>query len=365
MKKLLTVTLVIAFILSMTGISLANYGVHGDPAQTESPYFAEETDGCAGCHRAHTAVGERLAFAAGIGETIAESTVPGTSASGFCLVCHGTGGSLADTDVISGTFKLNRRVPNNPPNPSQDNQTLNAGGFNTVGATAATSIHKIGGVSVTCWGGDDTSDLDALRTLDCGHCHDPHGSANYRLLVTDGTDSIDSYETGWQTSGYSPDYTMEANATSYYKQAASTDEGISSHCWKSDCHYQYEAADDAGHTSQGEYTTETYDPNTTSYSYQAKTRYRHPVNIPLANYAADTNYAGAKVITTNLPLDQDDAPGADDDNQQDDWVSCITCHKGHGTENTMSDQAAGVPPAGNSTFLRMDNRGVCQDCHEK
>ncbi len=54
--------------------------------------------------------------------------------------------------------------------------------------------------------------------------------------------------------------------------------------------------------------------------------------------------------------------------------TCIQCHVAHGTDATMSGYAQGVTPNGGATgepasqesfLLRLNNRGVCQTCHNK
>jgi hypothetical protein len=55
-------------------------------------------------------------------------------------------------------------------------------------------------------------------------------------------------------------------------------------------------------------------------------------------------------------------------------VGCLSCHVAHGSSATMGTNSGAVPwpgggttPAGNarSSLLRVDNRGVCQSCHNK
>jgi predicted CXXCH cytochrome family protein len=55
-----------------------------------------------------------------------------------------------------------------------------------------------------------------------------------------------------------------------------------------------------------------------------------------------------------------------------DMMTCLTCHRAHGTAATMGDEAAipartisGVafPSGTNSMLLRLNDRGVCQQCH--
>lgn len=45
--------------------------------------------------------------------------------------------------------------------------------------------------------------------------------------------------------------------------------------------------------------------------------------------------------------------------------SCLTCHYSHGSAAQATGYAAGVAPAGDSALLFLNNRGVCQACHNK
>jgi hypothetical protein len=68
-------------------------------------------------------------------------------------------------------------------------------------------------------------------------------------------------------------------------------------------------------------------------------------------------------LTTGLPLEQPD--GYSTTQQVTDQLFCLTCHFAHGSSATASNMAANVPPANDSALMRMDNRGVCEECHKK
>ncbi len=82
-------------------------------------------------------------------------------------------------------------------------------------------------------------------------------------------------------------------------------------------------------------------------------RYRHKMNVPIIG--------GSYSLTTTLPLEDPtgDGPSADDE------LFCLTCHLAHGSPATAAGYAANVAPANDSVLLRIDNRGVCQNCHKK
>ncbi|MFU8891855.1 MAG: hypothetical protein ACNA76_09470, partial [Anaerosomatales bacterium] len=102
------------------------------------------------------------------------------------------------------------------------------------------------------------------------------------------------------------------------------------------------------------------------------TRYRHPVNVNLSEFAGPR-----ALIDPALPLAQ--TPGVEDEHFLDSWVDCLTCHVSHGSTAEMTGFAnvfdstdpeagsgvGGVDPANSSALLRLDNRGVCQECHNK
>jgi hypothetical protein len=61
-------------------------------------------------------------------------------------------------------------------------------------------------------------------------------------------------------------------------------------------------------------------------------------------------------------------------NEGSDWIECLTCHRAHGTKATMTGWATaanmsltGSPYVGSeeSALLRLNNRGVCETCHNK
>jgi hypothetical protein len=154
-------------------------------------------------------------------------------------------------------------------------------------------------------------------------------------------------------------------------------------------------------------------------------RHRHPMNVPLTNWQQGgsnpelnpTWVAGDRALVVDpaewqnfdssipyydIPLDHAAGyPPVDSQSEQGtaanpnanqqykiaDWIECLTCHRAHGTEATMSGYAGatltpatiegfntlvpnpgqddGVPPTGDSALLRAPNRGVCERCHNK
>jgi len=180
-KILFTLAFVIILALALTGTASANGGPHGG--------YTATTDACAGCHRAHTAVGPNLLVE--------------TSTYALCMTCHGSTAGGADTDVLDGyylhtrsssaegqtlTGDYNGTMP--PPGGSPTAGILLGGGFAYYRGIAITSTHDATGASGrAAWGnGDLRTDSTPTNIADtqfnCASCHDPHGSSNYRILKT-------------------------------------------------------------------------------------------------------------------------------------------------------------------------------------
>lgn len=268
-------------------------------------------DGCAGCHRAHTAKAGNL-----LKTTVAQ----------LCTTCH-QGGTGAQTDVMGGV------AYSAVTGGTATAGALRGGGFTTAaldtkGAVrttktipalgtplATTSAHSYDGSSQTAWGSGTTGAGNAVA-LSCTSCHDPHGNGNYRILrpiasggtgtavnITDAT--VKNYTTTnfWNA--------QDTNSTSFISSISS---------WCAQCHTRY-VGTDAG--------TNTGDPTFT---------FRHETT---------DNTAGGP--------------------------NCIQCHVAHGSNAAMTGQASSsVPlpngsaaPAGDSRLLRLDNRGTCIMCHNK
>ena len=120
--------------------ALADNGPHGGYTATNTP------DGCAACHRAHTAQGEMLLVAS---DTYA-----------LCTSCHGSAAAGAQTNVIDGVYA---EGVDDPGGEGTKAGGLRAGGFeNTLMNTdfsltppasrATTSAHMVNGGTGTVWG---------------------------------------------------------------------------------------------------------------------------------------------------------------------------------------------------------------------
>jgi predicted CXXCH cytochrome family protein len=332
-RKTLFVTaacLILAFATS--GLVVADGGPHGG--------YTATTDGCAGCHRAHTAIGPRLLVEA--------------STYDLCMSCHGSGGLGANTNVDDGIYLSSRDDPPGGANGNvgagntPDNAPLLGGGFVTYQGLGVTSVHDVDPTAATdlAWGNSVDRGLTAglvVGPLSCASCHDPHGSDNYRILraqvngVAVSVAQVDE--------GAAKDYDTEQWGA-----------GMSAFCGA--CHAAYhETGADVGH----DLTNQTFGGGFT-----------HRVDMPWNGDGltdpvigvGGTNPEGGWAGYT-LPLAQTGSG---------DLVVCSTCHLSHGTSAQMigfADPAfdpsgpQGPIPAGDSSLLRLDNRGVCEVCHQK
>jgi predicted CXXCH cytochrome family protein len=304
------------------GTAFADNGPHGG--------YTATTDACAGCHRAHTAVGPKL--------LVASTTYD------LCMTCHGAAGTGANTNVLDGVY-ANRAVPARSEGTA--NGGLLGGGFanarmatdggTTSASGATTSTHNVNGTAAgTVWGFgaiSATANTGASGVaMDCTSCHDPHGKASstglptYRILRDQPHGALGgaafSASTLADVGGVSalPDpvtKTYTVGAASYFGQDYGT-LGTSLASWCSTCHQRYMAQTADAETSSGD----------------AVYTYRH----------VSSGVGGP---------------------------NCLSCHVAHGSASHMSgyaDSAGGQPgntSATDSALLRLDNRGVCQGCHHK
>ncbi|MBI5934807.1 MAG: hypothetical protein HY867_13975 [Chloroflexi bacterium] len=312
MKKVLfALALVIVFALALVGTAAANGGPHGG--------YTATTDACAGCHRAHTAVGPNLLVE--------------TSTYDLCMSCHGSAGAGADTNVEDGFFLSTRSASTTGTANTADNAPLLAGGFAFYKTVAVTSSHNMTGAGNTnlAWGNGATNRGVQVAITDatftCASCHDPHGSPNYRILKAAVNGAAVSVT---QVDEAAKDYDTEQWGA-----------GQSNIC--AACHGAYhKTAVGQGSTLDG-------------------TTYTHRIDMSYA-YGANANPETVGFGGYFLPL----AGGN---------VACQTCHLPHGSSAAMSGFANGGPTGsgslpGNTTatdsaLLRLDNRAVCEVCHQK
>jgi predicted CXXCH cytochrome family protein len=317
----MVVGLVLAF--ATAGMALASGGPHGG--------FTATTDACAGCHRAHTATGPNLLM------------VP--SGYDLCISCHGAAATGANTNVDDGYYLSTRddlggdydegaaNTPNYAP--------LLGGGFVNYQGAAVTSIHRPDGEETAAWGnGVPRGSLaDLSEALNCASCHDPHGSPNYRIINV-------------QINGVSVSVAQvdEGAAKDYDEEHWGA--GTSSVC--AACHSAYHVTrpDSGSHNQDDGSGNLDYGGDISTFAHRVDMSYdtgynQNPETVGLSGYY--------------LPLAESGVA---------DRVVCMTCHLPHGASTTMVGNAdlGGLPgetSATDSALLRIDNRGVCQVCHQQ
>lgn len=304
-------------------------------------------DDCAACHRAHRGAAEPL--------LVTEEDL-------LCLSCHGDSAMGSDLNVSAGTEEdtggalrgggfSNARIKTDDPSlpPSATILALPAPGEPTQ------SNHSVDSSVQTIWGyGDISAAGDPGRTgfgLACGKCHDPHGSGNYRALRTTPAGLL---EYGQPRPSWMPDLTglladesPKQYSISDYWQVTYTDQWVDSNGdniadqettgrqvgkWCTTCHTRYWASTGSADTDSGD----------------AIFAYRHTTNPE----GRDTHGKAGAVTLSG---------------------SCLKCHVAHGSNATMGYNSGNVENpdgtvgsgANNSKLLKMDNRGICQKCHNK
>lgn len=383
MKKLgLILLLAFALVLLYGGVAYANFGPHGG--------YSDDTDACAGCHRAHTSFSP-IVWRDGAGAAHSALLVSGSSSiQEFCYVCHGDFAPGASTNVYAGVFDAGPSSgAGSPPGGysyvtnSTFNAPLNGGGMSYMATDSGapffmpvTSAHESSVVVPGILWGDGLAANTAFD-LTCTSCHDPHGSSNYRLLkdqvngrtvggYTGANQDVPapyviSREAGYPSGGwllhepgasqmttYLPNYTT----AEYAWMTTDTILGQRSmSAWCSACHERYIDPDDTTGTAEtpwGIAGATTYDyigyesyPASGAVNLGARARHRHPVNITLVTGRGPTRALQREVVTsTLLPLEA--RPGSPNPRgtwDYQDYLGCLTCHVAHGTSVIMTGWA--------------------------
>lgn len=375
--------------------ALADGGPH--VAANNSGSSTLTADGCAGCHRAHTAQGALLLRADG---------------NDLCLSCHGATGTGATTDVENGVqySAANDGTP-------ADNAVLGAlrgGGFVDaridaanpirVAYTSGTSVRQsakvpvlgsgqavtsahialVGatGVAAThkAWGNGAVGTAGSGPTVDleCATCHNPHGNGMYRILnpvpnptATSGTFAAVAAPGVSITDAADPtnatrNYTViQVTGPSYLLLASNVVTAGYGNTTGDYLHRKLPWNGTSGTTNDA--------PNGLPLSFNAQmnawcaschTRYSTSSNLdnnpsaityptgtgPYNTASGDAIYMYRHSTTSNKP--------------------CTTCHVSHGSNAVMDGAFSSTFPypdgssAPSSRLLKAGNRGTCQLCHD-
>ena len=363
-----------------------------------------DADGCAGCHRAHTAQGEML-LAEGNPEEL-------------CLSCHGAAGAGATTDVETG---VQYALGVGDVRGATEAGVLRAGGFveARMDSTDTTRISyprlQGGGVSTwfsshvrvlpagapvtsahmafdgtavvaqgVAWGnGGLNSGVGVAFATTCTTCHNPHGNGNYRILnpipgdgtgplveaaavnVTDAALPVGTDAAGTRNYTILWGRTLADVVTAAYPGGGT---GISG----GDYWRDYLPWDGVPGLSAGGLPTPASGVNGDRPMYVPGgtnlTGFRGQITAWCST--CHTRYSGVTGATVNTG---DDVFMYRHDVGQ---SECTQCHVAHGSNAVMPgtfsatapypDAAGGAAPItnGSSRLLKIANRGTCQGCHD-
>lgn len=374
-------------------------------------------DSCAGCHRAHTALGEYL--------------LRSSSIEGLCLTCHGSAGAGATTDVALG---IQFRAAGSVSGPGQDPTSvtavagaLRAGGFlearigsgsdplaanrpsrisfprwdGTVSqirtwfsaevpvlpaGMPATSAHLAldgaTGVSATntAWGNGPlgTASTGPIVQLDCTSCHNPHGNGSYRILnpvpdpgVVSGTFLGVAWPGVGVTDATAPPLGEYRNYTVIDAPVLS---GVGADPTAGDYWRLYRPWN-------GVPTYDPLNPGADTHGIVPATGLSgdQPAGTTGATFRGQmTAWCAACHTRYPAPGSASSTPSVDPVytyRHQTNQTACTQCHVAHGSNAVMGGSASstftypvevgGTPLAGpSSRLLKIDNRGTCSACHD-
>lgn len=325
--------------------------------QTNGPHgkFTDNTEACGRCHALHTAKSSRLIrfTTMPVGGT-ANNTIYGT-----CTYCHNFNGQ-STYDVKDGMIWDTADGKRYATSGGGFERMLVVEGEPAVATVVKTSsshmVNKTNGTRFKAPGGYDGGDTSLHIELSCTACHNPHGSVNSRILR----------EKILVGSAFgTPDLRSTSVAPIYIKvtkpfndESVTYNTQITKFC--ATCHNDYYSS--SAYSQSGD-----YDP----------TKYRHKIGMAPNEGINNGSTTGLGYNGTKFSL-----PTATWPNTTPGTVECITCHYVHGTftrvariptadniyvssaDNSIDLQnLPGYPNQEPPKNLRLDNRGVCQNCH--
>jgi len=386
--------------------TLADGGPHVAPAN--SGFSTLTADGCAGCHRAHTAQGAMLLAA--------------PTEEALCLSCHGADGAGATTDVESGIqYTVAARTTGSPvlgalrnggfvearidsANPSRVTYMRNttatsqrtkvsvlASGLPVTSAHIAFDGTAVGAKGIA-WGnisGTPGTTFDpasnpggTVSGLTCASCHNPHGNGNYRILNpipaphTETGDTFAAATTGIVvTDAALPPQDADGNFTdvrnyTVIQAMGGTGTLLASQVlalpgytnlmgdyfhrtvpWDPEVDYTVPPPTGVTANDAPNGLASAFNGQINQWCSQCHSRYLAVTTRPYETDSGDAIFTYRHSNTSNKP--------------------CTTCHVAHGTNAEMNgtfSQARTYPDGSaggtDSRLLKIDNRGTCQACHD-
>jgi predicted CXXCH cytochrome family protein len=361
-------------------------------------------DGCAGCHRAHTARGEML-LAEGDPEEL-------------CLACHGAAGAGATTDVETG---VQYALGVSDVRGATAAGVLRAGGFVSARMDSAdaerVSYPKLSGPGVATWfsshvrvlaagqpvtsahmaftgtavvargvawgNGGLNSGVGVAFATTCTTCHNPHGNGNYRILNPipgDGTGPLVEAAEVNVTDAALPAGTDAAGTRNYTILWGRTLADVIANAYPGggtgiaggDYWRDYLPWNGVPGLSAGGLPTPATGTNGDRPMYVPGGTNLNGFRGQITAWCSSchTRYSGVTGATVNTG---DDIFTYRHDVGQ---TECTQCHVAHGSNAVMPgtfsavapypDAAGGAAPitSGSSRLLKIANRGTCQGCHD-
>lgn len=341
-KAKLYLVLAVALVASLAFAAPAFAWTHGQ--------FSATTDACGGCHVAHAAQLPKLLKA-------------GATQTHFCFLCHGDGATSAPYDVKDGITSPDKNTwrPSTAGGFVRQWVDTNGNGLPEPGElVSVTSRHNVWGLEGES-GAPDASDPRGDYFIPgstnrftgtgfvCGSCHDPHdgGKTPDSNGIVQGNPRLLRKTLFGETVDYVA-FKMETVGTFTYQGVSSgvyvvTDYVYGSTGWCGACHNKFRDTVIDGHASQ-------------VYGL-----YRHPTVAHIITQPKDAS------IAKGTPIEKWTLIGKTMDR-----VACLSCHRAHSTTATMTGWATSYPRSESdpeqrpptSALLRMNNRGICWNCHD-
>ncbi len=303
-------------------------------------YFAMDTNQCAKCHNTHTGAGEKL---------LKTDTVNAT-----CKTCHAGSGSKyqVDAGTVAGAGGTSLAALAGPFGKV----------FNSASGVTPTSAHIISATINTAPGGNSAGVNDWAQPLGCGSCHSAHPqrgytgvtktSYQYRLLNPLLPELYDPAQ-----SKYTAAISVEAYAVTLGdKEGVNYVSGMNQFC--AGCHTDYNTS---GNSTSADVANGKYSSKTRHYVGTPGHFWKPSSVLPLEGMKLSSDGGATYTVSTIWDGTAKRADGS---------LACITCHRPHGVTTTNGDAGTAFTlPGGTFTnyshLLRLDNRGVCQQCHAK